>query len=127
VPSTVTHCFHEARVAEVVKHALFGHFLDHVQGDVQGNHAGFGAERIHRHLQQIIVGEVSETPRVVGVEAAREAWIGAAEHGLHLVLVTDHDDSAVFSRRARNFFHNRVQNLTVALLHKRGQPQRNSA
>ena len=110
--SATTHRFHDASISKVVQHAQFGNFFHHMQVNMERNNAGSWSKMIDSYLQQVIVGEVSEVPRVMRVEAAREARVGTAEHGLHLVLVSDHDDGAVFPGRSRHLLDNSVQHLS---------------
>ena len=91
------HRFHEASVAEVVQHAQIGNFFHHVQVHRQRNDIGSWPKMIDCYLQQVIVGKVSEMPRVMGVESAREARIRTTEHCLHFVFVSYHDDGTIFS------------------------------
>jgi len=69
-----------------------------MQVNTERNNTSFWPKMIDCYLQQVIVGKVSEMPRVMGVESAREARIRTTEHCLHFVFVSYHDDGAILSR-----------------------------
>ena len=60
-----------------------------MQVNMERDNAGSWSKMIDSYLQQVIVGKVSEAPRVMGVKAAREAQSHVVDPGhTLLILVT---------------------------------------
>ena len=102
--ASTTHRFHDACVPKVVQHAQFGNFFHHVQVNMERDNAGSWSKMIDSYLQQVIVGKVSEAPRVMGVKAAREARSHVVDDYEQLARVCaakDGDDKKTMQRESR--------------------------
>jgi len=108
-----THRFNSSGIAKVVQSALLCDLLNDVFPHFKIHEVAVLALRFaHKsgaHLHELVVAEVGKAPRIVRIKATGKTGVRCAEHRCHLILVSGHNNGAIFRRL--HFFDNGVQNL----------------